>query len=130
MALSYTSICNSAPSEVISLIALKNQNHILARNNKITADNLALLDDFFNDFANLFSWVRPQGGCVGFVNYKRSEIVDIFCDRLVKENGVLLMPASVYDHPGNHFRIGFGRKNMQEALGKLRASLNFCKDKT
>jgi hypothetical protein len=29
------------------------------------------------------------------------------------------MPASVYDYPGNHFRVGFGRKNMPEALDKL-----------
>jgi hypothetical protein len=29
------------------------------------------------------------------------------------------MPASNYDHESNHFRIGFGRKNMPEALAKL-----------
>jgi aspartate/methionine/tyrosine aminotransferase len=100
------------------------------RNNKITAANLALSDDFFKEHANLFSWKKPQGGCVGFVNYHRAERIDVFCDRLVKESGVLLLPASVYDHSSNHFRIGFGRKNMPEALDKLRDFLNFCKVKT
>jgi len=115
----YTSICSSAPSEVLSLIALKNKDQILARNNKITADNLVLLDEFFDRHGELFEWVRPQGGCVGFVNYKTAESVDAFCDRLVKDVGVLLMPASIYDYSGNHFRIGFGRKNMSEALRRL-----------
>ena len=112
----YTSICNSAPAEVLSLIALKNSDRILARNNAIAADNLALLNTFFDAHKDLFSWIRPQGGCVGFVKYHSDEPVDDFCDRLVKQRGVLLMPASIYDTPTNHFRIGFGRKTMPKAL--------------
>ncbi len=119
----YTTICNSAPAEVLSLIALQNKDQILARNNKITADNLVLLDQFFEDYSHLFSWVRPQGGCIGFVKYKSDESVDAFCERLVNKNGILLMPASIYDHPSNHFRIGFGRKNMPEALEQLKGFL-------
>ena len=119
----YTSICNSSPAEIISLIALQNKDQILERNNWIVSENLTLLDVFFNEHSDLFSWVRPQGGCVGFVNYKSHEPIDDFCDRLVKENGALLMPASVYDFDEQYFRIGFGRKNMPEALDKLREFL-------
>jgi hypothetical protein len=32
---------------------------------------------------------------------------------------VLLLPGDVYDQPGNHFRIGFGRTNLPEALARL-----------
>ncbi len=119
----YTSICNSAPAEVLSLIALKNSDQILARNNAITASNLALLDAFFDDHKDLFSWVRPQGGCVGFVKYNSAESVDDFCDRLVKQRGVLLMPASIYDVSTNHFRVGFGRKSMPEVLAEFKLFL-------
>jgi aspartate/methionine/tyrosine aminotransferase len=115
----YTSICNSAPSEIIGLIALKNHVKILSRNNFIVAKNLELIDKLFQKYSNLFSWVRPQGGCVGFVEYKSDELVDIFCERLLQQSGVLLMPASIYDHKSNCFRIGFGRKNMPEALARL-----------
>ncbi len=115
----YTSICNSAPSEIISLIALKNKDKILSRNNQIVIENLKLLDGFIEEYSNLFEWVRPQGGCIGFVKYKGQESIESFSERLRKEKGVLLMPASVYDHESNYFRIGFGRKNMSEALGKL-----------
>jgi hypothetical protein len=29
----------------------------------------------------------------------------------------------MYGHPGNHFRIGFGRENMPEALERLEQTL-------
>lgn len=117
----YLSICNSAPAEIMSLIALKNKAKILDRNNKIVADNLVLLDEFMDEYQDLFAWKRPQGGCVGFVHYKGTKSVDSFCASLVKDCGVLLLPASVYDYPTQHFRIGFGRKTMPEALDKLKA---------
>jgi aspartate/methionine/tyrosine aminotransferase len=115
----YLSICNSGPSEMLSLMALHNMKYILERNNKIVNSNLAILDQFFAEFKDKFSWVKPQGGCVGFVKYHSSESVENFCDKLVKDRRVLLMPASIYDMSTNHFRIGFGRSNMQEALNIL-----------
>ncbi len=119
----YLSICNSAPAEIISVIALKNKDHILKRNNEIVSHNMALLDEFFNEYQDLFSWVRPQGGCVGFVHYQGVEPVDAFCESVIKQKGVLLMPASVYDHQSQHFRIGYGRKNMPEALAQFKQFL-------
>lgn len=119
----YTSICNSAPSEIISLIAIKNADKILARNNQIVDDNLSLLDEFFKRHENLFSWVRPQGGCTGFVKYINAESIDVLSTRLVEEKSVLLLPASIYNHSSNHFRIGFGRKNMPVALHEFESYL-------
>ena len=119
----YTSICNSAPAEIISLIALKNRDKILFRNNKIVTENLKLLDVFIKEHQNLFEWVKPQGGCVGFVKYKGHEAIENFCEKLVREKGVLLMPASIYNHESSHFRVGFGRKNMPEALEKFKEFL-------
>lgn len=119
----YTSMCNSAPSEILSIIALNNKDAILQRNNKIVADNLQLLDQFFTGYRHLFEWVRPQGGCVGFVKYKGKDSIDSFCDRLVRKQNVLLMPASIYDYESNHFRIGFGRKNMPQCLDQLKKFL-------
>ena len=42
----YLSICNSAPSEILSLIALNQKDRILKRTRKILRDNLELLNDF------------------------------------------------------------------------------------
>ena len=45
----------------------------------------------------------------------------LFLKALVEAEGVLLLPGSVFEHPGNHFRIGLGRTNLPEALEHLEA---------
>ncbi len=79
----YTTICNSSPAEILSLIGLKNSAKILERNNNIVKSNLKLLDKFFEQNSNIFRWIRPQGGCVGFVEYLGNKGVDDFCNELV-----------------------------------------------
>lgn len=39
-------------------------------------------------------------------------------NKVVKEKSILLLPGDVYDYNG-YFRVGFGRKNMAEALCKF-----------
>ena len=112
----YTSICNSVPSELLSCIALEARDTILARNGNIVDHNLSLLDSFMERHAERFSWVRPEGGCCGLVQDHGKENVETLADELLKATGVLIMPGSVYDLTSNTFRIGFGRKNMPEAL--------------
>lgn len=115
----YTSLCSSVLSEIITLIVIRNKNTILQRNNEIVARNFKLVEEFISRHSTLFSWVKSQGGCIGLIKYYGSEKVDDFCTRLVKDKGVLLMPASLYGLKSNHFRIGFGRANMPQALQKL-----------
>ncbi|NJO90327.1 MAG: hypothetical protein HC831_16320 [Chloroflexia bacterium] len=43
-------------------------------------------------------------------------MVEDFCEKLVNEKGVMLLPSSVYNYDKNCVRLGFGRKNMPEAL--------------
>ena len=113
----YTSMCNSGPSEVLSIIAVRNKEKILARTNEIVRANRAVLDQFFVKYAHLFSWVSPQGGCTGFVHFLGNGTVEEFCDRARKEAGILLLPGSVYCYSGTkHFRIGFGRASMPEII--------------
>jgi aspartate/methionine/tyrosine aminotransferase len=115
----YMSICNSAPAEILSLAALRAKDFILKRNNEIVHTNINLLDDFMDRHKDTFTWVRPEGGCVGFVRYHGAEKVEEFCEKLVAATGVLLLPGNVYDWTDPHFRIGYGRKNMQDALARL-----------
>ena len=46
----YTSICNNAPGEILSVMALRNKEQILRRNIGIAMQNLALLDKFFAQY--------------------------------------------------------------------------------
>jgi aspartate/methionine/tyrosine aminotransferase len=117
----YTTICSSAPSEVLSIIGLRERDQVLARSRAIVNANLVHLDRFFADWADAFSWVRPRGGSIGFPRLRADVPIDRFAADLVETEGVLLLPGSQFDHPGNHFRIGFGRANLPEALGRLEA---------
>lgn len=80
----YTSICNSAPSEMLNLIALDNKETILKRNNLIIEENLKILDQFFQIYKHKFPWVRPAKGCVGFVLYRDSQSIDSFSHKLLE----------------------------------------------
>ncbi|MFJ2647452.1 aminotransferase class I/II-fold pyridoxal phosphate-dependent enzyme [Streptomyces sp. NPDC087420] len=124
----YTTICNSAPAEILARIAIKASAPILARNRAVIDANLPLFDAFFAGFPDLFEWRAPDGGCVAYPRYLGADGVEEFCARLVQEAGVLLLPASVYRSeltatPADRFRIGVGRADPAPALDAFSAWL-------
>jgi aspartate/methionine/tyrosine aminotransferase len=117
----YLSICNSAPSERLAAIALGVREKLLERVRTLMRANLALLEVFLARYPELFEWQRPDGGCIAYPRYTGQGLVDDFCERLVEEAGVLLLPSTIYQSellttPGDRFRIGFGREHMEEGL--------------
>ncbi|MBO1415740.1 aminotransferase class I/II-fold pyridoxal phosphate-dependent enzyme [Streptomyces sp. FH025] len=117
----YTTICNSAPSEVLARIAITARERILERNRGIIAENLPRFDAFFAEFSELFEWRAPEGGCVAYPRYLGADGVEDFCTGLVEQAGVLLMPASMFRSeltptPADRFRIGVGRRDPGPAL--------------
>jgi aspartate/methionine/tyrosine aminotransferase len=115
----YTTLCSSAPSEILAVIALRAKERILRRNLDMIKSNLIRIDDFFVEHAELFEWHKPKAGPIGFPKLKGDKKAADFCLDLVEKKGVMLLPADQYDFEGNNFRIGFARKNMPEALTKL-----------
>jgi aspartate/methionine/tyrosine aminotransferase len=115
----YTTICSSAPSEFLAELALRHRERLAARNRAIILRNLDLLDAFFARHADRFAWQRPNAGAIAFPRLLGQQPIEVFCDELVRAASVLLLPGTMYGHPGNHFRIGFGRENMPEALARL-----------
>jgi len=118
----YTTICSSAPSEILAIIALRAREHVLERSRGILAANLELVDGFFEDYLDRFTWIRPSAGSVGFPRLTVPGVaIDDWAGDLVKAEGVLLLPGSVFGYAGNHFRLGFGRTDLPEALARLEA---------
>ena len=117
----YTTICGSAPSEILATIALRSRERVLARSREIIAGNLPLLDRFFESFGDELEWTRPRAGSVAFPRLRTNDAgaIDRFCAELVEREGVLLLPGSQFQHDGNHFRIGYGRADMARALERL-----------
>jgi len=65
---------------------------------------------------------------MGFPRYKGSEGVEEFARSLVEDSGVLFLPSTIYasnlgQTPTDRFRLGFGRKGLDEGLAALNAHL-------
>jgi aspartate/methionine/tyrosine aminotransferase len=125
----YTTICSSAPSEILALIALRAKEKILERSLNIILPNLDILDEFFKEFEDLFEWKRPNAGPITLVKTKFKIKASEFCNDLVESKGVMIVPSNIFDYGDSHFRIGFGRENLKECLEKLREYLNENKAK-
>jgi len=122
----YLSICNSGPSEQLTKIALKNKDKLLARNCGIVDENLPKWEAFFARHPDLFDWRRPDGSCMAFPRYKGAEGVEEFCRTLVEDSGVLFLPSTIYrsdlgSTPTDRFRLGLGRRGLDEGLAALEA---------
>lgn len=114
----YTTICNSAPSELLAEVAMRHRERLARRSLELIRQNLEIVEDLFTRHADRFSWVRPRAGSMCFPKLLTGD-VEVFCDRLVRSAGVLLLPGAVYDETANHFRLGLGRKNLPQAVARL-----------
>jgi aspartate/methionine/tyrosine aminotransferase len=120
----YTTICSSAPSEVLALIGLRARETVLARSRAIVAANLERIDRLFAERPDTLAWARPRAGSVGFPRLLRGGPIDRFAAELVETEGVLLLPASAFGFGGDHFRLGLGRTDLPEAVERLEAYLD------
>lgn len=95
------------------------KSRIIQKHLKRINRNLKLLDRFFDGYKNLFSWVRPEAGTIGFPRLHLAISSFDFCESIAKEAGIMVLPSTVYDYDDEHFRLGFGRENMPEAISKF-----------
>jgi aspartate/methionine/tyrosine aminotransferase len=121
----YTTICASAPAEILALIGLRARAVVLRRSQEIIATNLVVLDRFFAERPDVMTWVRPRAGSVGYPELTLGGRfagwdADRFAAELVATEGVLLLPGSRLGQPGNHVRLGFGRVDLPAAIDGLR----------
>ena len=120
----YTTICASAPSEILSIIALQNKATIIAEQNTRLTKNMALLDAFMEKYAHIFRLNRPRGGSICFPRMLGVESTLEFANQLVREAKVMMAPSHVFGYGNRHFRIGFGRENFREVLEKFGSYLD------
>ncbi len=116
----YTTICNSAPSEILAIIGLRQKATLLQRSLAMIRPNLALAEKTFGSLSRYFEWIPPRAGSIAFPRWTGKEPIDAMVEKLVREEGVLLLPGTVFDAPGGYFRFGFGRENIPEGLERLK----------
>jgi aspartate/methionine/tyrosine aminotransferase len=112
----YTTICSSAPSEVLAIIALSAKDQLIVRTLKIVQDNLAVWEQFVLQHNDLLQWHRPNAGTIALIELTHEMPIDDFAEKLINEHGVMIVPASQFEYEGNYFRLGYGRRNLPKAL--------------
>jgi len=118
----YTTICSSAPSELLVALALRHADRLVARSRQLVLANLPLIDALLERRRDLFEWVRPSAGPIGFPRVAGERDVHAWCEEIAERAGVLLLPGSVYGQP-RHVRVGFGRADLEQAIERLEAYL-------
>lgn len=124
----YTTICNSAPSEILGLMALRCRNDIISRQRERIDRNISCLEDFMAVWGHRFDWRRPKGSSVCFPRLRGDLSARAFCEELIDSEGILLVPSTVFGYGDKHIRIGFGRENFPDVLGRFALYLNQTPD--
>lgn len=89
----------------LAALALENKEKIISRNLKIVRGNAKMLDEFVNS-EPLLSYVKPKGGTTAFLKYDIDMTSVDFCEKLLEQTGVMLVPGSAFDMDG-WLRIGY-----------------------
>jgi aspartate/methionine/tyrosine aminotransferase len=118
----YTSICSSAPSELLVALALRHSERLIGEARALVLENLPALTAFLARHEELLEWVPPAGGPIGFPRVRDERDVRAWCERVAAESGVLLLPGYVYSEP-RHIRVGYGRAGLGEAIARLESHL-------
>ena len=114
----YTTICSSAPSELLTEVALRHHDALLERNRGLVLANLPLVEETIARLSDTLRWVRPSAGPIGFPLVAGVVDTQPLCEALAADESVLLLPGNVYGLP-QHVRIGFGRAEIPEPLARL-----------
>lgn len=118
----YSTICSPGPSEILALMALRNAAPIIDMHRDRLASNVEAANAFFERHSSLMRWTPPQGGTICFprlLSSRPSEEASgaaAFCERVLGESGVLLLPSTVYAYGDSHFRMGLGREDFAAGL--------------
>jgi aspartate/methionine/tyrosine aminotransferase len=116
---SYLTISNSPINEALAAEAIRNRDTILAKAQSVATANLAVLDELFDEHAELLGWVRPAGGLTAFPRLRSGADARPLCVDAAAA-GVLVAPGDCFGAP-SHFRIGFGgvERGFSEAVTRL-----------
>jgi aspartate/methionine/tyrosine aminotransferase len=118
----YTTICSSAPSELLVALAVRHSEQLISQARGLVLENLPLLEAFLARHEWLLEWVRPAAGPIGFPRVRGDRDVRAWCEQVAGEVGVLLLPGYVYGEP-RHVRMGYGRVGLAEAIARLEETL-------
>lgn len=124
----WTTICSSAPSQVLALAAVRARDCLVDRANGIIATGREAVDRALKKRPELFAWGEhgPNASPCAFARINVPGVSSAaYCEALAEHSGILLLPSSVYADAGDsRVRIGIGRLNTPEVVERWEATLD------
>jgi aspartate/methionine/tyrosine aminotransferase len=120
----YTTICSSAPAEILAIIALQNSERIIGRNLAIIRKNIKLVNEFVAQDPGRFSWSPPVAGSVAMLNIRDGQSSETFCQKLLDSRQLLAIGSHLFNMPVPAIRLGLGRVGFSEALEQMNGMLH------
>jgi aspartate/methionine/tyrosine aminotransferase len=107
----YTTIAPGALSDRLARVALSSERSatLLQRTRTILRDNLPLIEEWLQDHAPGFSWIRPEAGAIVYVRYHYPINSTELVTRLRDEKSVLIVPGDHFGMDG-YLRLGYGER--------------------
>lgn len=112
----YTTICSSAPSEILALIGLRAKDRVLERSRRIVMRNLPIFREFMDRHRTHLSWAPPRAGSICFPRFVGDVDAERAAEMLIERAGVTILPGARFQYDRAFFRVGLGREDMGEAL--------------
>jgi aspartate/methionine/tyrosine aminotransferase len=112
----YLTICSPSTGEILTLIALRNKNKLIQYNLVKIIKNIQLFKSFCDSHHGHLQFAPTNAGSTAFVKLTLKEPSLTFSEKLVKETGIMTLPAEMFEFGNSHLRIGFGRTNMNVPL--------------
>lgn len=101
----YTMICAGVFDDFLATHVLQHRDLVLERNRSIVYRNLELVKKWVEQEPRV-SVIFPRHVSTSFIKLDIPEDTEIFCIRLLQEQGVLLVPGNRFDKPG-YARLGY-----------------------
>ena len=97
--------CCGEFNDALATYILQNREAVLERNREIVFRNMAIAQEWIDSEPRV-TWQAPKGVSVAYIQWDIPMDDEEFCIKLLKEEGVLLVPGNRFELPGGA-RLGY-----------------------
>lgn len=115
--------CCGEFNDALATYILQNREAVLERNREIVFRNMAIAQEWIDSEPRV-TWQAPKGVSVAYIQWDIPMDDEEFCIKLLKEEGVLLVPGNRFELPGGA-RLGYCAPEpvLREGLARLGRAL-------
>ena len=115
--------CCGEFNDALATYILQNREAVLERNREIVFRNMAIAQEWIDNEPRV-TWQAPKGVSVAYIKWDIPMDDEEFCVKLLKEEGVLLVPGNRFELPGGA-RLGYCAPEpvLREGLARLGRAL-------